>query len=230
MHYEDILEGTFLSRENRFIAKVRINGKEVLAHVPNTGRCKELFLPQTPAVFTLSNNPKRKTRYTLIHIYKEELGSFVNIESLGANRIAKEGILEGKLPFRIPRDGIFPERTFGNSRFDFYLEGEEFKGYLEVKGVTLEEGGHGRFPDAPTVRGTKHLEELIAVKEEGLDAAVLFVHQMGPIKDFRPNDEMDPVFGKTLRKAAEKGVLVLAYDCIVKKEEVILGNRLPVLL
>ncbi|MDO5713757.1 MAG: DNA/RNA nuclease SfsA [Tissierellia bacterium] len=228
MKYENTVEGIFLKRENRFIAKVEIEGEIVKAHVPNTGRCKELFIPGVRAVFTKHNNPNRKTKYTLIHIWKEALHSFVNIVSVSANTVAKEGLLQGKFPFLIQEDEIFTEKTYGNSRFDFYINSKDFHGYMEVKGVTLEENGLAKFPDAPTLRGVKHIKELIKVKESGLDAGIIFIMQMGPIKEFSPHTKMQLEFTNTLLEAKNKGVEIYAFDSLVTKNEIVLQSKVPI--
>lgn len=230
MYYENTVEGIFLERENRFIARSVIDGAEVKAHVPNTGRCKELLLPGTPAIFTRHNNPKRKTGFTLEHVWKDGINGWVNIDSASANTVAEEGLLAGKFPHTFQKEEVFREKTFGNSRFDFYLESPDFQGYMEVKGVTLEEEGIAMFPDAPTLRGVKHLEELVKVKEEGMDAAITFVIQMGPMKEFRPHTLMHPEFTRALKEAGDAGVEIFAFDCEVTENRVLLSKPVPVVI
>lgn len=218
MRYETMMKGIFVERPNRFIARVRINGEEALAHVKNTGRCKEL-LTQGATIYLedhLHRMGSRKLRYSLIAVEKGDL--LVNMDSQAPNEIVAEALSNGNisLPGMTPPYRFQREKTYGASRLDFFVEDCLGRiGYMEVKGVTLEENRCCRFPDAPTIRGRKHLEELQKAVEEGFACYVVFVLQMKSVISFRPNDEMDPAFGKELRSAAAAGVVVLAYDCEV---------------
>ena len=225
MRYGQMLKGRFLRRPNRFIAHVEIAGREEICHVKNTGRCRELLQPGADVWCAVSDNPNRKTKYDLITVRK---GSYlINMDSQAPNQAAKEWLERGGLG---PAEQVVPEQRFGTSRFDFYLERDGKGMYLEVKGVTLEDGGVCRFPDAPTERGTKHLRELIAAKEAGYDAGVLFVIQMRPVRWLEPNDKTDPAFGKALREAHAAGVSVLAVDCTVTEDTMEIGDFVEVRL
>jgi sugar fermentation stimulation protein A len=218
MKYESMKKGIFVERPNRFIARVLINDVEELAHVKNTGRCKELLVPG--AVIYLEDHihrmGKRKLRYSLISVEKGDL--LVNMDSQAPNEIIGEALIHGNiiLPGLTPPVRFKREQTYGASRLDFFVEDSLGRvGYMEVKGVTLENNRYCTFPDAPTIRGRKHLEELEKAVEEGFVGYVVFVLQMKGVVSFRPNDEMDQAFGKALRRAAAAGVVVLAYDCDV---------------
>lgn len=224
-----IYVGKFIKRPNRFNAIVELDGEEIVVHVPNTGRCKEILIPGCDVFLREENNPTRKTKYDLIGAYKGEKN--ICIDSQIPNKVVREA-LENKTVDKLKDyTNILSEKTFGNSRFDFKLSknsGEEY--YLEVKGVTLEENGKCRFPDAPTERGKKHILELIEVKKTGRGAGVLFLIQIEDVKEFTPNDETDPEFSNALRLAAEKGVDIFAYSCKVTKTGITLKNSIPVVL
>ncbi|NRS86668.1 sugar fermentation stimulation protein A [Clostridium tetanomorphum] len=222
-----MIRAKFIRRPNRFQGYVIIDGKETLVHVPNTGRCKEILVPGSTVVLREESNPLRKTKYDLIGGYKGE--RFINIDSQIPNKVVEEALLQGKIESLKSYTIIEREKTFGNSRFDFRLknkEGDEY--YLEVKGVTLEEGGETRFPDAPTERGRKHLLELIEVKNSGKGAGVLFLIQMEKVDYFKPNDSMDKAFGDALRLAYKKGVELFAYDCNVGEKFITLKDKVKI--
>ncbi len=227
MQYQHVKEGRFLSRPNRFVARVLLDGAEEVVHVKNTGRCRELLLPGARVYLALGDNPQCKTRYDLIAVEKGPL--LVNMDSQATNRVFGEWAGAGH--FRAGLTLLRPETVWGNSRFDFYWEDASgCRGFVEVKGVTLEEKGHARFPDAPTLRGVKHLEELARCRAEGCEAAVCFVLQMGGMKDFAPNDVTHPAFGDALRRAAAGGVNVLAMECAVTPDSLIITHPVPVRL
>ena len=227
MQYQHVKEGRFLSRPNRFVARVLLDGAEEVVHVKNTGRCRELLLPGATVYLALGDNPQRKTRYDLIAVEKGPL--LVNMDSQATNRVFGEWAGAGH--FRAGLTLLRPETVWGNSRFDFYWEDASgCRGFVEVKGVTLEEKGHARFPDAPTLRGVKHLEELARCRAEGCEAAVCFVLQMGGMKDFAPNDVTHPAFGDALRRAAAGGVNVLAMECTVTPDSLTITRPVPVRL
>lgn len=216
MRYANIRPGIFLRRPNRFIAHVEMDGAEQVCHVKNTGRCKELLVPGCRVWLEESGNPARKTKYDLIAVEKANPGGtlLVNMDSQAPNRVFGEWAGTGN--FRPNLTLLRPETTWGSSRFDFYWEtADDRKGFVEVKGVTLEFDGVVRFPDAPTLRGVKHLEELMAARKAGYEAAVCFIVQMEGMKWLEPNDATHPEFGDALRRAAAAGVEVLALECAV---------------
>lgn len=226
MRYGNIKKGRFLARPNRFIAHVDLNGEEVICHVKNTGRCRELLIPGESTVYIEDHgtDTTRKTRYSLIGVEKGEL--MINMDSQAPNKVVKEWIQEGGFLPEITL--IKPETKYGDSRFDFYLEQGDRKIFMEVKGVTLEENGVAMFPDAPTERGVKHVEELIKCKEDGYDAYIVFVVQMAGMKVFTPNERTHPEFGEVLRKARRHGVEILVKECHVTEDELKITGSLPV--
>lgn len=225
MKYRNIVTGTFKSRPNRFIAMVEIDGKIEKCHVKNTGRCKELLLPDVEVYLEKGDNPNRKTAYDLIGVKKGE--RMINMDSQAPNKAVKEW-LEKEVYFKHVTY-LKPECKYGSSRIDFYLEtAEGRKIFIEVKGVTLEEEGIVRFPDAPTERGIKHIQELQKAVTEGYEAYILFVIQMKEIMHFEPNDRTHKAFGDALREAAEHGVGVLAYDCLITRESMCLDEPVSV--
>ena len=226
MHYSNIQRATFLRRLNRFIAHIEVDGREEVCHVKNTGRCRELLTYRATIYVEHHDNPNRKTKYSLIAVEKGDL--LINMDSQAPNKVVGEWILE-KEPFGKVKL-LKPECTYGSSRFDFYLETETEKIFIEVKGVTLEEDGIVRFPDAPTERGLKHLEELCACVEAGYKAAVIFVVQMEGMQHFEPNDRTHPQFGEALRQARKAGVEVLAYECKVTPSSLEITKSIPVML
>lgn len=211
MVYEKIKKAVFLERPNRFVAVVDIDGKTEVTHVKNTGRCKELLLPGSTVFLQEVDNPTRKTKYDLISVYKG--GRLINMDSQAPNKVFAQWVEEGHFLPDITL--IKPETRYGGSRLDFYLETPTQKIFVEVKGVTLEQDGIVRFPDAPTLRGVKHLEELCAAVREGYTAYAVFVVQMGSVTHLEPNDSTHPEFGAALRRASAAGVHILALDCAV---------------
>lgn len=224
MKYKNVVIGEFISRPNRFIAHVLVGGKDTVCHVMNTGRMKELLVPGATVYLQKASNPERKTQYDLIAV--QHHGSVVNIDSMAPNKVALE---------YIPRlfDGVTyvrPETVYGNSRFDFYIETEKEKIWLEIKGVTLRNGNRALFPDAPTERGTKHLRELAEAKRNGFRAAVLFVIAMEGIESFSPNAETDPAFAAALSDAEKAGVEIYAVSCNVSPDELLPADAVKVIL
>ncbi len=223
MTYKKVLSGVFRARPNRFIAQVEIGGQIQICHVKNTGRCKELLIPGTRVYVEESDNPARKTKYDLIAVEKGSL--LINMDSQAPNKAAGEALprlLSGLTLLR-------PETVFGNSRFDFYAETDRGeKWFIEVKGVTLEENGIARFPDAPTVRGAKHLAELRHCMDQGYRACALFLIQMKGVQLFQPNATTDPAFADALRAAAVRGVLVKALDCLVTPDSMTVGSPVEI--
>ena len=228
MKYGKMVEAKFLRRVNRFTAFVELNGQEEMVHVKNTGRCKELLLEGARVFLEEADKEGRKTKYSLISVYKGDV--LVNMDSQAPNQMAAEALAEGKIEEIGEVDFLKREVKYENSRFDIYYQKGEKKGFIEVKGVTLEEDGVAKFPDAPTERGAKHLRELIKAKEEGYEAAVLFVIQMKGTKEFRPNEERDKNFTAALREAAAAGVKILAYDCGVQAGKVWIEEKISVKL
>ncbi len=224
MKYKRIREGIFLNRPNRFIARVETDKGIELCHVKNTGRCRELFLPGAKVYLEESDRPGRKTKFDLIGVEKE--GRMVNVDSQIPNRVVEEWLRKGNLFEKI--SFMKPETRYANSRFDLYLEADGKQAFMEIKGVTLEEEGVARFPDAPTQRGVKHIQELIACRKEGYEAYLMFVIQMKGIFRLEPNDKTHPAFGKALREAAGSGVQILAYDCNVTRDSICLDQSVEV--
>lgn len=233
MKYENICKGNFIARPNRFIAEVLIDGKKEKAHVKNTGRCRELLIPDAEVYLEDFDGRmgSRKMRYSLIGVKKGEL--LINMDSQAPNKVCEEALRSGRL--QLPGMGklslVKREKTFGDSRFDFYVEDEKGeRGWLEVKGVTLEEDHVARFPDAPTERGVKHVYELCRAVKKGYRGYVLFVIQMTGIRNFEPNDRTHKAFGDALRQAEKDGVAVLACDCNVTEDTLEIKNQIPVTL
>ena len=225
MNYKNIVPGVFLARPNRFIAHIAIDGKEEICHVKNTGRCRELLPTGAKVWCEKSDNPARKTKFDLISV--EKGSRIINMDSQAPNAAVKEWLEAGGLG---QLENLKPESRHGESRFDFSFTKDGKFCFLEVKGVTLENDGICAFPDAPTTRGAKHLRELTALVKEGFGAYVLFVIQMADVKYLHPNDTTDPDFGKALREAAAAGVQVLAMDCHITPESMILRSPVEVKL
>ena len=221
MKYNNIVEATFLERPNRFIAKVLIHGKEETVHVKNTGRCKELLIKGCKVLLEKSDNPKRKTLYDLVTVYKDGIG-WVNIDSQLPNKVIQEWLEKGEYFKHITF--IKPEFKYGESRLDFYFENEGKKCLMEVKGVTLFKDGKGYFPDAPTTRGARHLKELIKGKKDGYESYVAFVAQAEGFDEVYPNEITDKEFSSTLYEAVKEGVKVLILGCDVNESTVIINK------
>ena len=222
MKYSNIYKGTFLERPNRFIAICEIDGKQETCHVKNTGRCRELLVKGATVYLEKSSNPNRKTQYDLVCVEKNN--KLINMDSQIPNYVVTESL-----------DKIFNDITYvkqeykyGNSRFDIYVETKTDKIFVEVKGVTLEEDGVVRFPDAPTERGVKHLKELQKAVSEGFRACVVFLVQMQDVKYFEPNYETHPEFANELKNAYENGVEIFVYDSIVTSDEIKLNKSVKI--
>lgn len=257
MRYRDIRPAVFRARPNRFIALVEVDGQEETVHVKNTGRCRELLVPGCAVYLEGSTNPQRRTKYDLVAVEKARPGLpplLVNMDAQAPNRVFGEWMAAGAgAELGLPKPSLLrPETTWGNSRFDFYWEWSETdalgpprepsgagrvgrggaprRGFVEVKGCTLEQDGHALFPDAPTQRGVKHLRELIACRQAGYEAAVCFVIQMAGMAAFSPNDATHPEFGAALRDAALAGVRVLAVECAATPDSLVMAGPVPVRL
>ncbi|MDD7224051.1 MAG: DNA/RNA nuclease SfsA, partial [Lachnospiraceae bacterium] len=202
MKYLKTLQAKFIDRPNRFIAHVDLNGIVETVHVKNTGRCKELLIKGVTVILEESDNESRKTKYDLIAVYKENFG-LINIDSQAPNKVAKEWLESKDYTY------IKPEYTYGNSRIDFYMEKDDRKYLMEVKGCTLERDGIGYFPDAPTERGVKHIYELIKAKEDGYEVSLAFVIQMEGVNEVLPNIETHPEFGVAIDDAKKAGVNIV---------------------
>lgn len=231
MRYQTIIPGVFHSRPNRFVAMVEPQGQPLQAvHVKNTGRCRELLTPGAAVYLEESQNPARKTRYSLVAVQKG--GLLINMDSQAPNKAAGEWLADHPLPEidQLPVK-IKPEYTVGKSRLDFCLEyADGSRALVEVKGVTLEQGGVLLFPDAPTQRGVKHLQELTAALDDRTRCFVLFVAQMKGPRAFAPNRATHPQFAQALADAAAAGVGVLCYDCLVTPNTMVLDEPVEVLL
>ena len=225
VEYGQVIRARFLARPNRFIAHAALDGGEaVVCHVKNTGRCRELLVPGAAVYLERAANPARKTAYDLIAV--EKGGRLINMDAQAPNR----AFAEWARTFDPSAETVKPEFTFGQSRLDFCLEGPQGLHLVEVKGVTLEDGGHARFPDAPTERGVRHLHELMRAAALGHRATAFFVIQMEDVTDFAPNDDTHPAFGQALRQAAAAGVQVAAYICRVTPDSMTIHRPVPVVL
>jgi sugar fermentation stimulation protein A len=226
MHYHEVISGCFIHRPNRFIAQVEINGAAQTVHVKNTGRCRELLVPGATVYLEKGTNPNRKTAYDLIAVEKN--GLLINMDSQAPNQVFAEWAESGGFSPDVCR--IRREYTYGASRLDFCLETSGGLHLVEVKGVTLEENGETRFPDAPTERGIKHLRGLADCLSEGYEAAVCFVIQMADIQAFSPNDTTHPAFGEALREVQKAGVQILAMEYEVEPGRVAITNPVALAL
>ncbi len=229
MKYRKIVGGTFISRPNRFIAKVLVNGCEETVHVKNTGRCKELLVNGAEVWLEVSDNPARKTKYDLVSVKKQREGLpplMINMDSQMPNAAVEEWLKSRNI---FGKGAVIErEKTYGESRFDFRITEGEKVTYLEVKGVTLEKGGIAYFPDAPTERGVKHLTELVKCRKDGFGAYLVFVIQMKGISEFRPNDATHKAFGDALRNAIAQGVKCMAVDCVVTADSMTINKEIPI--
>ncbi|MDE6260947.1 MAG: DNA/RNA nuclease SfsA [Oscillospiraceae bacterium] len=251
MRYQDIHPARFIARPNRFIARVELDGREETVHVKNTGRCRELLVPGCTVYLEGGSNPQRKTKFDLVAVEKLRPDGpplLINMDAQAPNKVFGEWMAAGLgAELGLPKPSLLrPETTWGNSRFDFYWEKSpelpknetdvsretptSRRGFIEVKGCTLEERGLALFPDAPTERGVKHLRELIACHEAGYEAAVCVVIQMEGMTAFSPNDRTHPEFGAALREAARAGVKVLAVECAVTPDSLTMTRPVPVRL
>ncbi len=224
MKYENIIKAKFISRPNRFIAEVNIDGNIEIAHVKNTGRCKELLIAGVTVYVQKSDNPLRKTKYDLISVVKN--GMLINMDSQAPNKVFGEWVQHGN--FVTDVELIKPECKYGNSRFDFYIEGNGKKIFAEIKGVTLEENGVVMFPDAPTERGVKHIKELCECVKNGYEGYIFFIIQMDQCRYFTPNKATHPEFAEMLKIASSCGVNIRALNCIVTKDELKIQNEVEV--
>ena len=226
MQYQNVKFGIFESRPNRFIANIQQDGESIVCHVKNTGRCGELLIPGAKVAVEESANPKRKTRYDLVSV--EKAGRWVNIDSQIPNLIVEQWIASSG--FFSEKCQICREKKYGKSRFDLYVQDGERRAFVEVNGVTLEEDGVARFPDAPTLRGIKHLEELIQCLSDGYEAYLIFLIQLKGVHYLEPNWKTHRGFGETLLRAKRAGVKILAYDCQVEPDKIFIDQPVPVVM
>lgn len=231
MKYENIVKSKFKSRPNRFIAHVDVECITQKAHVKNTGRLKELLMPGATVYLQdhISSMGNRKLRYSLIAVQKA--GEVVNIDSQAPNKVAHEALLDGRimLPEMDCLKTIRPETKYGNSRFDFYVEDTSGKkGYIEIKGCTLNDNGIGRFPDAPSERAVKHVNELIELRKKGYMTYIIFICAMKGIVSFSPNEKTHPEFKDALSLAASSGVRILCFDCTVTEDSIEVDSEILV--
>lgn len=224
MKYNNIYEGTFIKRINRFIAHVTINGEFEVVHVKNTGRCKELFIEGRTVYLEKSNNPNRKTKYSLIAIYKGD--KLINIDSQVPNQVVFEAIENGVISGFQNLAHLKREKTYGHSRFDMYYETTERKGFIEVKGVTLENDCIAMFPDAPTTRGTKHVNELIQGQNEGYQNYIFLLIQIKEVHFFKPNKITDPNFSQALKRAQNAGVIIKCFNSIITGDSIEINEEI----
>lgn len=227
------INGFFVKRLNRFEGTVEIEGRQQLVHIPNTGRCREILVPGASVLLEIRESKTRKTPYDLIMVYKGDF--LISIDSQAPNRIVEEAVRNGRIEGITDYSYIKKEVFYGDSRFDLFLKrteesGKEASCYIEVKGVTLEEEHVAKFPDAPTERGARHLRELAAARKDGYRAIIMFLVQMGNTGCFTPNRLMDPEFAEALEYAGENGVEIMCYDCKVTESEIVLNEKLPVML
>jgi sugar fermentation stimulation protein A len=226
MHYHAVQSAIFLSRPNRFIARVQMGDKEEICHVKNTGRCRELLVPGCTVYLEKAENPARKTAYDLIAVQKGH--RIINMDAQAPNHVFAEWVTEGGFCPDVRK--IHPEYRYGRSRLDFFLDTVSGPHLVEVKGVTLESEGHAYFPDAPTERGVRHIRELQRAAEEGWSATLFFVVQMEHIESLSPNDITQPEFGAALRDAEHAGVRIEAWECAVTMDSLKISSRVPVIL
>ena len=219
MKYYNITKGIFISRPNRFIAEVEIDGRRETVHVKNTGRCKELLIKGCDVWLTAPGTPNRKTKYDLVAVRKSN-GIIINIDSQAPNKVVYEWLKKQCY------DKIIPEYTYGDSRIDFYMEKDDERYLMEVKGCTLEKDGIGYFPDAPTERGVKHIRELIKAKEQGYKPVLAFVIQMDGTTEVRPNTETHPEFGMAWDEALAAGVEIVFFLCHITEDEIVITDRI----
>lgn len=228
MKYAVVKKALFIERPNRFLARVMIDRKDELVHVKTTGRCREILQKGASVILEETANANRKTKYSMIAAYKNDM--LINLDSQVPNLVVYESIVEGRIKELPGYTKLKREVVYGNSRFDLYFENLEQRGFIEVKGVTLETEGIALFPDAPTIRGTKHIYELINAVEEGYTGILFFLIQMKGVTCFTPNEKRDPEFTKALKLAKKKGVTILAYDSVVQEDGIMIGDPIRVQL
>jgi len=227
MRYKNVIEANFIKRPNRFIAHVMIDEQEEIVHVRNTGRCRELLIPNARVILEdCSNISNRKTRYSLISVLKDNI--LINMDSQVPNQVVSQALKDNKIPEIQDVTFVKREKTFGNSRFDIYFETSKDRGFIEVKGVTLEEDRVAMFPDAPTERGTKHVYEMVEAVRNGYKGYIFFLIQMKGPKMFKPNWAMDKEFSMAVRFARDNGVEILAFDSIVTNNSIEIGDSLSI--
>lgn len=231
MIYENMIKATFVKRPNRFIAHCIVNGKEEIVHVKNTGKCKELLVSGCTVYLQEHDNPNRKTKYSLISVIKDK--RLINMDSQVPNKVVYDALVNKKILLPGLDEAITfikGEKTYKSSRFDIYIETENKKAFVEVKGVTLEKDGVVLFPDAKTDRGVKHINELVEAKHGGYESYILFIIQMKGVKYFTPNIKMHKEFAEALKKASLNGVHIIAYDCDLNYNYISINKKVNVVL
>lgn len=228
MIYKNTKQAIFIERPNRFIARVYVDGEVKTVHVKNTGRCREILIPETKVILEKASNPDRKTEYSLIAAYKGN--TLINIDSQVPNAVAAEALKAGLIGEIQGELNIKREVVFGASRFDIYYETGTEKGFIEVKGVTLENQGIAMFPDAPTERGRKHIYEMTKAVELGFKGYILFLIQMKGVKYFTPNRLTDEPLAEALKYASANCVNIIAYDSYISQDEITIGDKVEVRL
>ncbi|MEJ6951604.1 DNA/RNA nuclease SfsA [Natronospora cellulosivora (SeqCode)] len=226
MKYSSIHQATFIKRPNRFIAHVELNGQEEIVHVKNTGRCKEILQTGSTVFLEEASNKNRKTKYSLISAYKGD--TLINIDSQVPNTVVYESLEQNKIIEIKEIETIKKEVTFGNSRFDIFFKNKKGEGFIEVKGVTLEKDRVAMFPDAPTIRGRKHIKEMIKAINSSYQGYIFFLIQLKGVDYFTPNTVMDPDFTAALKLAKDKGVKILAYDCLITTDSIRIDKQIPI--
>lgn len=230
MRYNNIKEGRFIIRPNRFIAEIMIDGKKETAHVKNTGRCKEILQRDAAIYLEKAHNKNRKTSWSIISAKKGN--EIINIDSQIPNRVFEEALYANKIKIKsLNKLRILKrEQTYKHSRFDFYYKTDIHEGFIEIKGVTLKQNGIARFPDAPTLRGRRHIEELIEANNDNYRSLIIFIIQMQNVNIFEPNYQTDPDFSNILIKAKEAGIGIYAYNCIIEPDSIYLNKKVKVLI
>ncbi|MEG2984095.1 MAG: DNA/RNA nuclease SfsA [Peptostreptococcaceae bacterium] len=231
MIYENMIEATFLKRPNRFIAHCIVNGKEEIVHVKNTGKCRELLVPGCSVYLQEHDNPNRKTKFSLISVIKGN--RLINMDSQVPNKVVYEALLNNSIVLPgLDEEITFIkcEKTYKSSRFDIYIETENKKAFVEVKGVTLEENGVVLFPDAKTERGLKHINELIEARKNSYLSYIFFLVQMDGVKYFTPNTKMHDEFARALENASLNGVNIISYDCNVTCDSISIKEKVKIIL
>lgn len=227
-HFEQAVTARFLRRVNRFIADIELSdGQVVQAHLANTGRMQELLRPGVAALVRPAKNPARKTAWDLIAV--DHGGSWVCLAAAWANDFMREWLSKGRIAGFYDWKQIEWEKKIGNSRFDFAVtlqSGERW--LLEVKSVNYVIDGHALFPDAPTTRGRRHVEELLALREQGWQVGIFFVTMGQPVVDVGFNAENDPEFARVMQRAIAEGAVVRAFSAEILPPDVYFRGERPI--
>jgi len=225
---QTMVDGVFLERPNRYLATVNIAGRKVSAHVPDPGRLPGLMIPGRQVRLIHNPGPQRKTDYSLVLVKHGSI--WVCVYPVFANTLVRDALERDALPPLSGFTSFAAEVKQGKSRFDFYLEYPKEEAFVEVKSVSYVDRKVGKFPDAPTERGRRHLMELIDLKKKGYRTAVVFVSPRSDTRSITSNDAVDPEFGECLRKASQAGVELYGYNCRVTASSVSLNRAVDVVL